>query len=103
MDPVWNIDHVPTRNTTYSVRAVDARANALDAVRIIEEAALDKYRFVRDSYLQRRRSLIYDGDPPREPEPKDSSSVLPAMLSTAPPTSGRAAAGATPDFLHALR
>ena len=127
VDPVWNIDHVPARNTTYSVRAVDARANALDAGRVIEEAALDKYRFVRDSYLQRRRSLIYDGDPPREREPEDSSSVLPAKLSTGLSTPGQAAAeasgnetavpqsdsgvpigypvaaGATPGFLHSLR
>lgn len=82
VDPVWNIDRVPARNTVYSGRAVNARTNALDAVQVMEEAALDKYRFVRDSYLQRRRSLIYDGDPPREREPEDanSSSALPATL-----------------------
>jgi phospholipid-binding lipoprotein MlaA len=80
VEPVWNIDHVPTRNTLYAGRAVNARSDALDAVRVMEEAALDKYRFVRDSYLQRRRSLIYDGDPPREREPEDSSSALPAVL-----------------------
>jgi len=77
VEPVWNLDHVPTRNTLYAGRAVNSRSNALDAVRVMEEAALDKYRFVRDSYLQRRRSLIYDGDPPREREPEDSSSALP--------------------------
>jgi phospholipid-binding lipoprotein MlaA len=75
VDPVWNVNHVPTRNTLYSARAVNARADALDAVRAMEEAALDKYRFVRDSHLQRRRSLIYDGDPPRERE-EDTSSAL---------------------------
>jgi phospholipid-binding lipoprotein MlaA len=80
VDPVWNVNHVPTRNTLYSGRAVDARADALDAVRAMEEAALDKYRFVRDSHLQRRRSLIYDGDPPRERE-DDTSSALPAPQS----------------------
>ena len=84
VDPVWNVDHVPTRNTLYAGRAVNARAGALDAVRVMEEAALDKYRFVRDSYLQRRRNLIYDGDPPREREPDDSTSALPDMQ----PTSG---------------
>ena len=41
------------------------RADLLDASRILEEAALDKYVFQRDAYLQRRRSLIYDGNPPR--------------------------------------
>jgi len=31
-----------------------------------EEAALDKYVFQRDGYMQ-RAELIYDGNPPREP------------------------------------
>jgi phospholipid-binding lipoprotein MlaA len=48
------------------VRAVNTRAELLDASRLLEEAALDKYVFQRDAYLQRRRSLIYDGSPPRE-------------------------------------
>ena len=77
-DPVWNADHIPTRNALYAGRATNARANALDAVRILEEAALDKYRFVRDSHLQRRQNLVYDGDPPREREQDQPSSALPA-------------------------
>lgn len=67
VDPVWTIDRVSTRNSLYAVRAVNTRAGLLDAARVIEQAALDKYRFVRDAYLQRRRNLIYDGDPPSEP------------------------------------
>ena len=94
VEPVWNLDHIPTRNTLYAGRAVNNRANALDAVRIMEEAALDKYRFVRDAHLQRRRSLIYDGDPPREREPENSSSALPAPLFTALSVPGQAAAEA---------
>lgn len=95
VDPVWNLDHIPTRNTLYSGRAVNNRANALDAARVIEEAALDKYRFVRDAHLQRRRSLIYDGNPPREREPENSSSALPAALFSALPPPGQAAAEAS--------
>lgn len=87
-DPVWNASHVATRNTLYSGRAVNARSNALDTVRVMEDAALDKYRFVRDSYLQRRRSLIYDGDPPREREPEESSHGLPPGVPTAALGSG---------------
>jgi phospholipid-binding lipoprotein MlaA len=37
----------------------------LKADKIIEEAALDKYSYVRDAYLQRRQSLIHDGNPPK--------------------------------------
>jgi len=76
VEPVWNIDHVPTRNSLYAGRAVNARSGFLDAGQVMEDAALDKYRFVRDSYLQRRRSLVYDGDPPRESE-ADAASAAP--------------------------
>jgi phospholipid-binding lipoprotein MlaA len=48
-----------------AARAVDARAQLLEKEEIVDEAALDKYEFLRDAYLQRRRSLIYDGNPPR--------------------------------------
>lgn len=67
-DPVSNVEHVPTRNTLTAVRLVNERAILLPADKIIEEAALDKYSYIRDAYLQRRRSLVYDGRPPREPE-----------------------------------
>lgn len=65
-DPIANIGHVPTRNTLLVVRIVSDRANLLPADKVIEEAALDKYTYVRDAYLQRRRSLVYDGNAPRE-------------------------------------
>jgi len=47
-----------------TLRIVNFRANTLDAEHLVEEAALDKYSFIRDSYLQRRRNQVYDGDPP---------------------------------------
>jgi phospholipid-binding lipoprotein MlaA len=68
LDPVGNIGHVPTRNTLTAVRLVNDRASLLAADQIIEAAALDKYSYLRDGYLQRRRSLVFDGRPPREPE-----------------------------------
>ena len=67
-DIVRNLSNVPTRNSLYATRAVNTRTNLLDASRVLDEAALDKYRFMRDAYLQRRRSLVYDGSPP---VPKD--------------------------------
>ncbi len=67
-DPVGNVDHVPTRNSLTAVRLVNDRAILLPADQIIEAAALDKYAYIRDAYLQRRRSLVFDGRPPREPE-----------------------------------
>jgi phospholipid-binding lipoprotein MlaA len=58
--------HVATRNSVTSVRLVDKRANLLQATEMLDQIALDKYTFTRDSYLQRRRSSIFDGNPPDE-------------------------------------
>ena len=51
-------DHIPSRNSLYALRLVDKRANLLAAGNILEEAALDKYAFMRNAYLQKRRSDI---------------------------------------------
>jgi phospholipid-binding lipoprotein MlaA len=51
------------------LRGVDLRADLLSSERLLNELALDKYTFVRDTYLQRRRSVVYDGDPPEDSEP----------------------------------
>lgn len=65
-DPVWNLDNIAVRNSLTGLSVVDNRANLLDAEKVLDEAALDRYTFIRDAYLQQRRSLIYDGNPPRE-------------------------------------
>jgi len=54
-----------------AVRIVSERSELLEASTIVEQAALDEYSFRRDFYLQRRRSLIYDGHPPRERPPEE--------------------------------
>jgi phospholipid-binding lipoprotein MlaA len=65
-DPIWQ------RNTGTVLRVVDTRAGLLDAGSLIEEAALDRYEFMRDGYLQRRENKIRDNRenrlPAREPE-----------------------------------
>ena len=61
LDPVW-ANHIPTRNVAYSLRAVNRRSELLTASSAVEDAALDKYAFVRDAFTQRRQSLIDDGD-----------------------------------------
>ncbi|SOD40874.1 MlaA family lipoprotein [Nitrosovibrio sp. Nv4] len=43
---------------------VDKRARLSGPMRIRDEAALEPYLFVRDAYLQQRKHLIYDGNPP---------------------------------------
>lgn len=70
MDPVTQgvtgvfMNGVPYLNTTAlhlpvaAARTVNARAQFLEQDKTLEEAALDKYEFVRDAYLQRRTSLV---------------------------------------------
>ena len=72
-DPVWNYHNVAARNSLGALRFESIRAQLLPADKTVEEAALDKYVYIRDAYLQRRRYLIYDGRPPQE---KDGGSAL---------------------------
>ena len=65
-DMVGGLTDVPTRNTALAVRIVDKREGLLQATDMLEKIALDKYSFVRDAHLQRRRSAVYDGNPPEE-------------------------------------
>ena len=67
----WATDSVSIRNSLYATRAISNRAKLLDATSLIEQAALDKYAFTRDAWLQRRRNLVYDGNPPRERDESD--------------------------------
>jgi phospholipid-binding lipoprotein MlaA len=60
------VEHIPTRNQLYASKAISYRAQMLDQEKILDEAALDRYEFIRDAYLLRRQSLVYDGHPPRE-------------------------------------
>ncbi len=64
VDPVMNIDDVSVRNTLAGVRFIDTRASLLPADKVVEQAAFDKYNYIRDAYLQNRRSVIHDGSPP---------------------------------------
>ena len=61
-------------NAARGVSLVDTREGLLDASRLLEGIALDPYLFVRDGYLQRRRNLVWDGNPP-DRERDDGSSL----------------------------
>lgn len=63
-DPWTYTTPVSARNTGVAIRAVDTRATLLKASNLMDDAALDRYAFMRDGYLQRRQSLVYDGAPP---------------------------------------
>ncbi|PXW90791.1 phospholipid-binding lipoprotein MlaA [Nitrosomonas sp. Nm84] len=58
MDDVDYLNKVALRLPVATARTINARAQFLDDDKTLEEAALDKYEFMRDAYLQRRTSLI---------------------------------------------
>jgi phospholipid-binding lipoprotein MlaA len=67
-DPVTYVDPTRAQNQLRGTRIVNRRSELLDASTVLQTAALDPYEFVRDAYLQRRRSQIYDGSPPPDRE-----------------------------------
>ena len=66
MDPLVNLKKHQVHWGLVGVRVIDRRADLLTATEIVEEASIDPYSFVRDAYLQRRQSLVYDGNPPTD-------------------------------------
>lgn len=55
-----------------TIGVIDTRAGLLGASQMLDELAFDRYTFMRDAYITRRRSLVYDGNPPDLPEDDDA-------------------------------
>ena len=88
---VSRADNIPARNSLMSLRLVDTRANLLGASNVLEQAALDKYAFTRDFYLQRRRSMLGKNGVNERVEPEeryDLPETAPANSAPAVPASG---------------
>ncbi|NUZ05657.1 MlaA family lipoprotein [Piscinibacter koreensis] len=83
-----------------TLQVTNARANLLGASRIVDDISLDKYTFVRDAYLQRRRSLVYDGYVPEAVIAADKAAADPdgaaAAAEAAPPLAATPAPAAAP-------
>ena len=84
-DPIWQQleDGVPVerRKTSDSwnlsiAKAIEVRAALLKAEGILDEAALDRYTFIREFYLQRRLNQVYDGNPPEEQAEFDEAELF---------------------------
>jgi phospholipid-binding lipoprotein MlaA len=58
------VTHTPETYIVFGTRVINLRANLLSVEELFNQAALDRYSFLRDAYLQRRRNQIYDGNPP---------------------------------------
>jgi len=91
VDPAW------FRTTLFGVQLINTRANLLGAGDVLSGAALDKYSFVRNAYLQRRQYLI-GGDTGASDNsqslPKyEDVGAAPAPSATAAPAAAAAASG----------
>jgi phospholipid-binding lipoprotein MlaA len=60
---------VRDQNGATVLSIINTRTKLLNAGKVLDDVALDKYILLRDAYLSRRRSQVYDGDPPDEEEP----------------------------------
>jgi phospholipid-binding lipoprotein MlaA len=58
-NPISQIDHTRTRTSATLLRVLDTRTNLLRVTDMLDAAALDKYSFTRDAFLQKRRAEIY--------------------------------------------
>ncbi|MCX7194280.1 MAG: VacJ family lipoprotein [Proteobacteria bacterium] len=68
---ISKIKKVRTRNQMYLTKGIKRRAQLLDNENLLDGAVIDRYAFIRDAYLQRRESLVYDGNPPQDTSEDD--------------------------------
>lgn len=59
LDPLRTIDHVRTRNSFRALSLVNTRVELMKVEKMVSG---DRYLFIRDAYLQRRKYLIADGE-----------------------------------------
>ena len=71
-EPLTYERDIAVRYSLYTLDVIDTRADLLHASNIVEKSSTDSYLFIREAYLQRRRNLVYDGNPP-ESESLDES------------------------------
>jgi phospholipid-binding lipoprotein MlaA len=93
LDPTSYVQPIWLRTTLYGVRIVSARAGLLNAGDLLTDAALDKYSFIRNAYLQRRQYLIYDGNPPAPTYDDEGDTGPTEAPAGAAPVGGGAGAG----------
>lgn len=96
LDPTSYVEPIWLRTTLYGVRIVSARAGLLNAGDLLADAALDKYSFIRNAYLQRRQYLIYDGNPPPPSYDDESGDTGPTEAPAGAAPAAGAGAGPAP-------
>jgi phospholipid-binding lipoprotein MlaA len=99
--PIYNLKDMRTRNQVYLTRGINRRAELLDQEKVLTEAMIDPYEFIRDAYLLRLQSQVFDGNPPRprydddesddtaQPQPASTSGTTSATTGKSSPTAPR--------------
>jgi phospholipid-binding lipoprotein MlaA len=86
-NPVTYVEPPAASWGLWGLDIVDTRARFLPAEKVLNQAmGDDKYIFIREAYRQRRRNLIYDGNPPKPSffeDDTESSPPKPAPASDA--------------------
>ena len=60
----WQDGHTALKWQLWTVEKINDRAKLLDAEKMLDDAALDRYTLIRDGWLARRKNAVYDGNPP---------------------------------------
>lgn len=66
-----------------ALELLSVRAGLLSASQLLDQVALDRYSFLRDAYLARRRDAVYDGAAPMESF-EDDAADAPTAPASAP-------------------
>ena len=74
-DPVSYAESTRARVAASVVRVIDLRASSLEASAMVEDAAIDRYEFIRDAYLQSRESKIHRNEPLERKDDKSSQNI----------------------------
>ena len=78
-DPLaWGTDSDEVQWSLWGLNFVNQRAALLRVERAFADAQIDPYSFRRSAYLQQRRNLVYDGNPPKPDFDFDAESAKPA-------------------------
>ena len=60
----WQDGHTALKWKLWGIEKINDRAQLLEAEKMLDDAALDRYTLIRDGWLARRKNAVYDGDPP---------------------------------------
>ncbi len=62
-NPIFYLDNELLRAGLLTMNYIDFKADLTSASNLLEEAALDKYEFIKNAYFDRRETLVNDGEP----------------------------------------